>query len=297
MKALHRTVAGGAFGVLTAATVAASAAYACHPTSYIELNVAQGQPGAVVRVEGTGFEPGRALDVRWNANDGRTLGSSPVRAVDMTGSPQAMLRVTIPADAAPSSKPYVLVAIQTLDDGTVNRAVKTFTVTAPAAAGPLSVATSPEPSEMTLAPSTAAPVAPVGAPVPASQPAPEPAPEGVQTSAPAALASAPAALVPAGAAVAPEARPATEAASVAPVPATASLSPERAAAPASDDLWSAVGPERASGLLDAPAAASQDASVPVGAILVGFGILAMAGVALSAGRSRLALASRIATRR
>lgn len=130
--------------------------------------------------------------------------------------------------------------------------------------------------------------APVQAPVAARPAASTPAP---------ARATTPAAQVATAPVVA---RPSSAPATAAPAPApTASAAPvvgapipQQLLAPERGDLWSGLNPSTAPSLLDTSGPAASDSGLPIGAGLLGIGVLALAGVGAVAGQRRLALARR-----
>ncbi len=64
-------------------------------------------------------------------------------------------------------------------------------------------------------------------------------------------------------------------------------------APAASDLWSAVDPSaQVASLLDAPTSAPSGGGLPIGAGLLGIGVLALAGAGTVAGQRRLAVTRR-----
>ena len=298
MNPACRSVVGGTFGVLATATVAASAAFACHPASSVELSYAQGPPGMTIWVEANGFDPGRAVEVRWDVEAGSLLGSQVAgEASQATGRAQVRMAVEIPSAAAVRAEPYNIVAVQPGADGTRSRAVKRFTVTDPPAApvpppeptirsDATRVPAAPVDRTAPVLPGTRASAAPVNAApavaVPSSAPLADrtagsdpasPTPSGAAAGAPSA-----------GLAAAPSAPGLT---GVAPVAGATALP----TAPAADALWSAVDSSRSPGLLDAPITTSQGGA-PAGAALLAAGVVALAGVALVAARRRLAVATR-----
>ena len=304
MKASHRTFVGGAFGALAAAGVAASGAYACHSIWQVQFSVAGDQVprGTLVRAEGTGFNEGQTMRVHiGNRQDPGPVVATGVAKLELDPStgkdrPVARAEVTIPASTALGDYiVYVLPNEATTFDGAGKR---TFTITKapgePAGDGGDQVvggggdqvvggggrvdeaagddkAGLPGGGSRTDRDRAAPPAPEAGVPGSPAVPAPTPAP--------AAGASATGPGGPDGSGAAAVRLPA-------PIPSS------RSGAPAAGDLWTAMEAEASPSLLDAGAPASERSSTPVGAILLGFGGVALVGVALAAGRRRLAVVRR-----
>jgi len=328
VKASHRTFVGGAFGALAAAGVAASGAYACHSIWQVQFSVAGDQVprGTLVRAEGTGFNEGQTMRVHiGNRQDPGPVVATGVAKLELDPStgkdrPVARAEVTIPASTALGDYiVYVLPNEATTFDGAGKR---TFTITKapgePAGDGGDQVvggggdqvvggggdqvvggggdqvvggggeqlvggggrvdeaagddkAGLPGGGSRTDRDRAAPPAPEAGVPGSPAVPAPTPAP--------AAGASATGPGGPDGSGAAAVRLPA-------PIPSS------RSGAPAAGDLWTAMEAEASPSLLDAGAPASERSSTPVGAILLGFGGVALVGVALAAGRRRLAVVRR-----
>jgi hypothetical protein len=292
MKALHRTIAGSAFGALAAATVAASAAYACHPTQQVELSTFQALPSQTVRVEANGFDPGTTLQIRWGdrTTAHTVLTTATVMAVEVNR-PQVRVDVRVPAGVAPGAG-YTISALQEPQNNT-RQVTKAFEVLP--AVVPGDQAPNPLPGSADPVPDRPAPVRPgdVSAVGTVSQPTPMavvPAPAAARTEA--APASTPAVqadgqVAAPAAAVEDRRTPATDA------PGQPSVLPVGApAAPAAESLWSGLDAASVPALLDASAPPSQQGSAAVGMLLLGFGVATLAGIGFALGQRRLALATR-----
>jgi hypothetical protein len=299
VKQLHRTIVGGAFGVATAATVAASAAYACHPTAQLVLSAAEGKPGTFVEVQGNGFDPGTFMEVHWgtkNAAD-RLLGSDLVRAVDTSPSrePQARVKIKIPDDAPLDTVMFIAVSQNPARTNTGQQA-RSFHVTGARATTDTTrtTATTAPPSTLGTTATTARTVQTGLGSEPVRRDgtaAPSPAFEGALSAIEGGTGGAPAAGSPSGA-VGADGLPVPSASSngSAGTPGASRLG---TAEPAADDLWSALGAEPRSGLTDVAAPAGRERTSPMGVVLLGFGVATLAGIGLTGARRRLAPARRV----
>lgn len=96
--------------VLAILLLGAANAAACVTDDWLRLDGGSAAPGAVVGVEGGGFEPG-AVELRWNGMQGEPLGSAQAGADGRFAS-----EVTVPAGALAGS--YSVVAVQEGGEGT-----------------------------------------------------------------------------------------------------------------------------------------------------------------------------------
>jgi len=301
MKALHKVVVTGAFGALGGAAIAGSGAFACTATANITVKDAGGTSAAAV------VRPGQQVDVAIKnfydpAVAGPELGAGSVQVAWQTEAgvttpmvsspgPSFTVQLSIPAEVVAGSR-YYLVAQQFGADGTLlGRDSKPVFIagTTPKAAVPAEPVNAPAVSTENPAPNNqaVAPQAPSAATRNAPSAAPSaPGPATAPRASSPAVVSAPVAVAPG--VVATPAQPATPAvptAVVLPAPAAQAL-------PAPADLWSGLDAGRSPSLLEATAPASQSSSFPVGGVLLGGGVVALAGVAVAATRRRLALARR-----
>lgn len=300
MRSLHRAVVGSGFGILAVAGVAGSVAFACTPQARLTANGGTSiltTPGSTVELRGTSFNRDEGpVTFAWNSDAGQVLGSAThvnVPALNgASGTSEAWItNVVIPADAVAGGQ-YFIVAFQTRPDGT-ERLNQSVMVSIPRAAE-------------SIAPSAEPPVSPTLAPTPAPATGSTATPTVAPVLAPAAppVAASPVAAVVAAAQsvavpVAKAATPVTPAVATPSTPAvSAATSVENAAElrqpiaiPAPADIWSGLDRSTsATALLDAPVSTSSENQVPVGAILLGLGTLALAGTAVVATQQRRVLA-------
>lgn len=287
MNRLQRVVVTGAFGGLAAATVAASGAFACSPTAAVKvldandvlLSPAVVRPGEQVNLSLNNFldptkteEAGAGLvSVYWvDAAGNKSL-------LDSHAGPAFRMSMTVPASLKSSPDKYYVIGEQLRPDGTKKTELQTVwigesravpTVVPPAAtpaeveARTVRAPAAPRAQERTAAP-VAAPSAPAAAAAPAAA--------GVVQTAPA----------PAAAVQQPATAPA--------VPVVNGPAVRTDEALPSADLWSGLNPDSTPSLLDGAAPAQRSSTSPVGAVLLGGGLIALAGVALAATRRRLAV--------
>ena len=242
-------------------------------------------PGATVRVEAYGFARDAAnleaakrhspVRLSWNAVNGVLLGEmpSPTEVTLATGSTRLVwtMDVTIPASATPSDDFYAIVGSQTKASGDLylTGSVQVWVVP------PRSGSSDPDPgrtSPMTPSPASITPTPAGGVAVKA------PAPEAATTAPPAGPALRDAAARGADP-TAPTLRAPAPAAPVEIVDPTKPIP-----VPEANDIWSGLGAS-GPGLLDTPATAPQRGAAP-GAILLGMGVLGLAGAAVVAHQPR-----------
>ncbi len=316
MKTLHRVVVGGGFGVLAMAGVASSVAFAC--TSQARLSGGggapsiQAPPGATVTIEGRGFVTpgGEAAHVgygnpvfTWNGANGPVMGTltepTPVMQPSGTIANIWTINVQIPADATPSVDPYYVIGTQTNASGATYvqgvipvYVTGTIPVVAPPAPQQQPNVTPPAATPGVPTPQAtpqATPTAPTAAPAAAARPVAQPATNAAAVQGPTAS---PSSAAPSSVMAAPRATgvpSAPAAASAGPVDPTRPM-----AVPAAEELWSGLAASSsASALLDAPAPATSGSGFPAGAVLLGMGLLALAGTAALAGKRSLVLAKAV----
>lgn len=279
-------VVGIAAGVFALAVLAIAPALACTPTANVELNPSRGEPGSVIMVSGSVFEPGGApVEVRWGGTGGDIVGRA---GVDDAG--QFSLAVTVPR-AAPGH--YIVSATQRLNDGGYKRSAASFEVPGKAPAGQAPAQPSgdqavtesrerqPAPANVAApADSTPAPAANPASPAPAPVPAPQPARRVNRASSPVGVAKAE--VPPAGGAPEPVTAyaPAPDADAAISTELPASSVPPMAAV---GDLWSGFGADGSPGLgtgrADGPSAGAEGDR---GTLLVGAGLVALATVMMLA---------------
>lgn len=315
MRSVHRVVVGGGFGLLAMAGVASSVAFAC--TSQARLTIpspdstqipnateAMARPGETITVESRGFVEAKGNHVgygpavfTWNGLDGMVLGtaSGPIEVVLSSGSTATTWRtqITIPSVATPSTDPYLIMGSQKKADGSyyVTGSLPVYVLgeipQQPKPNQPVVPPVTPSDPAVTAEPTVTPPVAgEVAAP---AQPAPA-----LQTGGPA---SSPAAVrqpsAPVTDAVVPASRPVAgpTAPAAGRAPAAAADPTKPLPIPAPNEIWSGIDSGvSATALLDAPVPTSSGGGVPAGAVLLGLGVVALAGTAAVAGRRRLALA-------
>lgn len=293
MKSFHRIVATGAVGGLAAVTVAASGAFAC--TAQASLSVGGGspfvEPGQQVNLQVRNFPQSTdAAEIEITWWDVAGVQDTQVLARAAAPSFASGTTITVPSTMVRNASGYHVVATYT---NTVSNKVE--------ASAMQTVFARPAPASAVQNPSAVTPDdnSPIPAtPVETAINQPVAATPAVNESTP--VAASPAArngATPTAAAGAPRtnaAAPATASTPVAPAAdaqttaAPAAALPKLRPVPAPAELWSGLDASKAPSLLDAPAPSSQS-STPVGGILAGSGILALAGAALVASRRRLAL--------
>jgi hypothetical protein len=167
------------WAVMAGAVVAAASAglwmapaFACSIEAHLQVSPRRADPGAVVRVEGSGFEPhGSPVNVYWGGQSGALLTTAAAADGSFT------IDITVPVNASPASE-YLLQAVQTGDPQ--HQADFLFRTSLP------NTASTPTPAH--LAPSPVAPphaaAAPAAAPVPPAAPAVAPSPAPVSQAAP-----------------------------------------------------------------------------------------------------------------
>ena len=316
MKALHRAVVGGGFGVLAMAGVAGSGAFACTAQAPITgaggVTTVVATAGATVTVEAKGFAidaPGNNVQYAgygkpvftWNAIDGPVLAvaAEPTWVTTVSGGvnttrPVWILDVQVPADVLPRELPYGIVGSQTNAHGAlyVTGNLPVF-ITGPATAAPVAPVVAPVVAKPQTGPSTTPNGAPSSTPTPqATATAPTGAPASARPAQPNATAAvqvptaSPSPAAPSSAVGVPRATASGAQTPGGPVDPT-----KPAPVPPSQELWSGLnGSTSALALLDAPAPATSGSGFPAGAVLLGTGLLALAGTAALAGRRRLAIA-------
>lgn len=174
----HKRVSRGSIGVglaggvlVVAALLFMSPAFACTVQAGIQSKPGRADPGTVVRIEGSGFEPGGApVNVYWGGPSTNAVLASVVPQTDAFA-----VSVAIPANAA-SGREYLVSAHQdAVGSGFPHDGATIFrTSRAPAVLPPAAVA-QPAPATPSPAPAAGAP-APQAAPVPEAAPAPVAAP-------------------------------------------------------------------------------------------------------------------------
>ena len=271
--------------MLAAGGLAASAAYACTPGGTVSVTSNTVVPGSTVRVEAYGFARDAAnleatkrhspVRLTWNAVNGVPLGEmpAPTEVTLVTGSTRLIwaMDVTIPAGATPSDDFYAIVGSQTKASGDLylTGSVQVWVVP------PRSGSSDPDPgrtSPMTPSPASITPTPAGGVAVTT------PAPEAATTAPPAGPALRDAAV-----------RGADPAAPTLKAPAPAVpvefVDPTKPIpVPAANDIWSGLGAS-GPGLLDSPVSAPERGAAP-GAILLGMGVLGLAGAAVVAHKTR-----------
>ncbi|MEO5679593.1 MAG: hypothetical protein ABIS47_07990 [Acidimicrobiales bacterium] len=153
-------MAAGA-GVVVAMLVGMSPAFACTVISHIQSDARRGDPGEVVRIEGSGFElHGNPVKVYWGGEAGALLASAPA------GDGSFALDITVPANAL-SGREYLIEAVQ--EGNPPHNGNMVFRTSRPAA-----VPAAPAAPAAAAAPDPAPAPAPVVAPAAALAPAPAP---------------------------------------------------------------------------------------------------------------------------
>ena len=276
--------------MLAAGGLAASVAYACTPGGTVSVTTNTLTPGATVRVEASGFARDAAnleaakrhspVRLTWNAVNGVLLGEmpAPTEVTLATGSTRLVwaMDVTIPASATPSDDFYAIVGSQTKASGDLylTGSVQVWVVPPRSGSSDPNPGTTPmTPSPASITPTPAGGVA-VKAPAPGAATIAPPTGPAVPAAAAAARAADP---------TAPTLRAPAPAAPVELVDPTKPIP-----VPEADDIWSGLGAS-GPGLLDTPVTAPQRGAAP-GAILLGMGVLGLAGAAVVAHQTRRATA-------
>ena len=132
MKSVRRWALAGV-GSTAAGIFMAAAAFACVSGPVVNLSTINAKAGQEVGITGTGFQPGNAAQIRWNALDGPVLTTVPAPIAG--GNLDA--KFTVPEGTKPGS--YVVIVNQVKADGSLSlspiRAV--MNVTGDAGANPV----------------------------------------------------------------------------------------------------------------------------------------------------------------
>ncbi len=316
MNALHRKVAAGAFGGLATATAIGGIAFACSAVPSVQVtspgttnSVPTVRPGEVVDVRVGTLVDGVPVILTWDTPETATAPHSvaPIPSAAPLVGPSFVVTIAIPDTAQPTvgNNPSYIIATQRDPQGEIlsNPAVKVYV------AGGVNVPNTPVPNAPVPnapVPNTPVPNTPVPN-TPGVAPAPEtstvtPTPAGTSApTAPRAGSTAAAPSVTPQNGTAPAASPAAVTATPAATPAGTPASPLTIGAPVAQplaptsDLWSGLNAGSTPSLLDVAPVERSNGNLPVGGILLGSGLLALAGVALVAGRRTLAV-SRIVRR-